>query len=81
MSAQRQNPDGSWTEAQPIPWADTIDWEIRGRGRQREARAYWHEHELALVPPGRAFRLRMLACRIALRRRLAAAMREQQARP
>jgi hypothetical protein len=60
MTAMQQNPDGSWTPAAPIPYTDTIDWEISGRGRNRHGRAYWHDRELAQVRPGRWFRLRLI---------------------
>jgi hypothetical protein len=60
VTASRQNPDGTWTPAQPIPYTDTIDWEIHGHGRQRHGFAYWHGRELAQVRPGRYFRLRLL---------------------
>ena len=55
----QQNPDGSWTTAEPIGWADGIDWEITGRGRARHGIAYRHATPLAEVRPGRFFRLRL----------------------
>lgn len=30
MSVQQQNPDGSWSEAQPIGWQGGLDWEVSG---------------------------------------------------
>jgi hypothetical protein len=75
VSASSQRPDGSWGPATPIPFTDTIDWEVSGRTRRtRTARAYWHTTELATVPPGRFFRLRLvLAHRRLLRARRQAA--------
>jgi hypothetical protein len=59
MSAQQQRPDGSWGPAEPLPWADQIDWEVSGKGRERRAVAYWHTTQLATVEPGPLFGLRL----------------------
>lgn len=56
----RQDPDGAWRPAEPIPYADGIDWEVHGTGRQRSAVAYWHDQELAHVRAGRFFRIRLV---------------------
>lgn len=60
MPDSQQNSDGSWSPAVAIPYTDTIDWEVGGRGRQREGVAYWHDQELARVAPGRFFRVRLI---------------------
>jgi hypothetical protein len=59
MPTEQQQPDGSWVPVEPVPYTDTIDWEVGGRGRQRTAEAYWHDRLLARVPAGRFFRLRL----------------------
>lgn len=49
---QRQQADGTWVEAEPIPYTDTIDWEIYGKGRDRdhyEAVAYDEDVCVAVV--------------------------------
>lgn len=57
----RQNPDGSWSPAEPIPWQPGIDWEVYGkRGEKQTAIAYDGPTELARVTGrGLAFRFRM----------------------
>jgi hypothetical protein len=56
---QRQQADGTWAPAEPIPYTDGIDWEVYGKGRERRAIAYWHDKEVATVSPGPLFRLRL----------------------
>jgi len=78
VTASQQNPDGSWGPAEPLPYAPGIDWEISGRGRGRVAVAYWKDQQLAVVPAGRLFGLRLRLCHRALRRLVAAQLRRGQ---
>lgn len=56
---QRQQADGSWAPAEPLPWDDRVDWEVYGRGRERRAVAYWRDQELGRVGTGAFFGLRL----------------------
>ena len=59
MPIQQQQADGSWQAIESIPFTDTVDWEIYGKGKERRAVAYWHADKLAEVGPGKWFRLRL----------------------
>ena len=76
MSVQKQNPDGSWSPAEPVPWQGgplSVDWEVtkvhdarRGRNGWL-AEGYHHADHVADVRARTRFRLNLRMRRAARR--------------
>lgn len=70
MTAQRQNPDGSWSPAEPLGWQPGIDWEVYRPSPTRarwEAVAYDEDVCVAAVRARTRFGLRLRIARAARR--------------
>jgi len=50
---QQQNPDGSWSPAQPLGWQGGLDWEVRRLPNGKRRAELYDEDVLCVVLEGR----------------------------